>query len=295
MLKIGSHVGLKAPDMFLGSVQEALNYDANAMMIYTGAPQNTRRKPIEELKIDEAHELLKAHSIPLENVVVHAPYIINLGNTIKPETFELAVEFLEKEIQRTEAIGAKYLVLHPGAHVGAGIDAGLASIVAGLNQALTKTQETIVCLETMAGKGTECGSKFEELKYIIDNVEFSDKLAVCLDTCHISDAGYDLNNFESVLKEFDEVIGLDRLKVIHVNDSKNEINSHKDRHENIGYGHIGFDVLSNIVNHERLTEVVKVLETPYIKVEGEDSFAPYKKEIEMLRNKKFDNWLNKEN
>lgn len=286
MLKIGSHVGMKAPKYMLGSVEEALSYNANALMLYTGAPQNTRRKATSEMKIAEAHELLKANDIPLENVIVHAPYIINLANTLKPETYEIAVEFLRTEINRSMAMGAKYIVLHPGSHVNAGVEAGIESIIKGLNTVLKETDEVIICLETMAGKGSECGRTFEELKQIIDGVELKEKMGVCMDTCHIHDAGYDLKNFDAVLDEFDNIIGLERLHVLHINDSKNPIEAHKDRHENIGYGYIGFDVLNNVVNNPRLDGIVKVLETPYV-----EKNAPYKKEIEMFRNEAFEEWL----
>ncbi len=288
MLKIGSHVGMKGKDMLLGSVKEALSYDANALMIYTGAPQNTRRKPIDELKIEEAKELLKENNIPLENVVIHAPYIINLANTLKPETFELAVDFLKIEIERVEAIGAKYLVLHPGAHVGAGEEEGLNQIVKGLNEVLTKDQNVIICLETMSGKGSECGKTFEELQYIIENIKFPEKMGVCLDTCHIHDAGYDLNNVDKILEDFDNIIGLNKLFVIHVNDSKNEQGASKDRHENLGYGHIGFEKIMNVINHPKLNDVIKVLETPYT---DDRTIPPYKKEIKMIRENKFEDWL----
>lgn len=292
MLKIGSHVSLKAKEYFLGSVKEALSYGSSALMIYTGAPQNTRRKPVEELKIEEGIELLKEHNIDIEDVVVHAPYIINLGNTVKPETYQLAVEFLKKEIARVEQIGVKNIVLHPGAHVGEGAKAGLDSIIKGLNEVLEKDQKAIICLETMAGKGSECGRTFEEIKYIIDGVKLKEKLGVCLDTCHINDAGYDLNNVEVILDEFDRVIGLDRIKVLHINDSKNTIGAHKDRHENIGYGTIGFDNLLNVIYNPRLSEdIVRILETPYV---DNKTKPPYKEEIAMIRNKKFNNWIKEE-
>ncbi len=286
MLKIGSHVGMKAPKYMLGSVEEALSYNSNALMLYTGAPQNTKRKEISELRIEEAHELLAANNIPVENVVVHAPYIINLANTIKPETYEIAVKFLRTEIDRTMAMGAKYIVLHPGSHVSAGSEAGINSIITGLNSVLKESDDVIICLETMSGKGTECGRSFEELKQIIDGTILNDKLGVCLDTCHIHDAGYDLNDFDQVLAEFDQIIGLDRLHVLHINDSKNPISSSKDRHENLGYGYIGFEVLNAIVNHPKLDDKIKVLETPYV-----DKVPPYAKEIEMLKSQVFDEWL----
>ena len=291
MLKIGSHVSVSGKKMFLGSVEEALSYDENALMIYTGAPQNTKRKPITEFRLEEAKKLLNENNIKIEDVIVHAPYIINLGNTIKPETFELAVEFLAQEIKRVEEIGAKYIVLHPGAHVGAGVEAGLNQIIKGLDLVLTDEQQAIICLETMAGKGTELGTTFEQLAYIINNVKCSDKLGVCLDTCHIHDVGYDLSDFDAILDEFDQIIGLDKLKVIHVNDSKNKKGAKKDRHENIGYGEIGFDQLINVIYNPRVENLVKILETPY--VNGKQD-APYKEEIKMIRNKKFESWLDEE-
>ena len=288
MLYIGSHVSMSGKEMLLGSVREAVSNGANALMIYTGAPQNTRRKPIEELMIKEGIELLKDNDILIENVIIHAPYIINLGNTIKPETYEIAVKCLREEIQRTEAIGAKYIVLHPGAHVKEGAVVGLDSIVKGLNEVLTKNQEAIICLETMAGKGTECGRTFEELAYIINNVDLPEKLGVCMDTCHIHDAGYDLNDFDAVLDEFEKHIPIDKLKVLHINDSKNPIGAHKDRHDNFGYGFIGYDNLINIIYNKRVENIAKILETPYV---NDRSIAPYKEEIEMIKNKKFVDWL----
>lgn len=276
---IGSHVSMSSPDQLLGSVKEALSYNASTFMFYTGAPQNTKRKPVKELKVLEAKECMSENNININNVVVHAPYIINLANTVKKETRELAVSFLKEEIQRVEEIGAKILVLHPGSHVGAGTQAGLDAIVEGLNEVLTEDMHVHIALETMAGKGSECGKTFEEIAYIISHVDLSDKLGVCLDTCHIHDAGYDLNDFDQILEEFDQVIGIDQLLVVHINDSKNERGSHKDRHANIGTGYIGFDNLYKIANHKALENIPKILETPYIdKVK-----APYKEEIEMLK------------
>lgn len=283
---IGSHVSMTGKDMLLGSVKEALSYGANTFMFYTGAPQNTARKPISQLKIEEAKSLMKDSGIDINNVVVHAPYIINLGNTIKEETYQLAVRFLKEEIERCEAIGATRLVLHPGSHVKAGDELGLDKIVEGLNEVLTDSQNVKIALETMAGKGSELGRTFHQIKYIIDHVEKNHLLGVCLDTCHIHDAGYDLNDFDAILEEFDSIIGLERLIVIHVNDSKNERGAHKDRHENIGYGYIGFDNLCKVVHHPKLKDVPKILETPYI-----NKIAPYKEEILMLKNQTFNNGL----
>jgi deoxyribonuclease IV len=290
MLKIGSHVSMTGKKMLLASSEEAVSYKANVMMIYTGAPQNTRRKPIEELNIEAGLKHMEENGIV--EVVVHAPYIINIGNTSKPETFELGVNFLRSEIERTEAIGAKQIVLHPGAHVGAGPDEGIKKIIEGLNEVLDKNQKVQIALETMAGKGSECGRTFDELAKIIDGVTHNDKLSVCMDTCHIHDAGYDVvNDFDGVLEEFDKIIGIDRIKVLHINDSKNERGSHKDRHENIGFGKIGFEALNYVVHHPDLMHLPKILETPYVGEDKNNKKAPYLLEIEMLRNKEFDSKL----
>lgn len=291
MVKIGSHVSLSGKKMLLGSVEESIENGANCLMVYTGAPQNTKRRPIDEFRVDEAKELLAKNNISMDDVIIHAPYIINLANTTKPEVFELAVNFLRQEIKRVEEIGAKYIVLHPGAHVGAGEEAGLDQIIKGLDMVLTKDQTPIICLETMAGKGSELGTSFEQLAYIINNVKLPDKLGVCLDTCHINDAGYDETDFDKILDEFDKIIGLDRLKVIHVNDSKNPIASHKDRHANIGYGTIGFDKLIKIIYNPRIKDLCKILETPFV---NDRKDSPYKQEIAMIKNKKFVDWLDEE-
>ncbi len=289
-MKLGSHVSMSGKKMLVGSSEEAASYGATAMMIYTGAPQNTRRKAIEELNIEAGLEHMKANGI--DDLIVHAPYIINLGNTTKPATFELAVSFLRSEIERTDALQAKQIVLHPGAHVGAGADLGIARIVEGLNEVLTADQNVQIALETMAGKGTEIGRSFEELAKIIDGVTHNDRLSVCFDTCHVHDAGYDIvTDFDQVLDEFDRIVGIDRIKVVHVNDSKNERGAHKDRHENIGFGHIGFDVLHHIVHHPQLSDVPKILETPYVGEDKKNRKPPYKFEIEMIKQGIFDQKL----
>lgn len=282
---IGSHVSMSGKDMLLGSVKEALSYGANTFMFYTGAPQNTRRKAIDELKIDEAKALMAESGIELKNVVVHAPYIINLANTVKPETYELAVDFLKQELERCEAIGTSILVLHPGSHVKAGEEVGLNQIVEGLNEALKETTyQGKIALETMAGKGSELGTTFEQIKYLMDHCLYPEKLGVCLDTCHIHDGGYDLSDFDAILDEFDKVIGLENLLVVHLNDSKNVRGAHKDRHANLGLGEIGFDILNGVAHNERIKDVPKILETPYI-----NGKAPYKEEIDMLKNQTFKN------
>ena len=289
MLKVGCHVGMSGKEMFLGSVKEAISYGANTFMVYTGAPQNTRRKPISELRIEEGLALAKEHGI-LE-FIIHAPYLINLANTEKEETFSLAVEFLQKEIERSVAMKASTIVLHPGSHVGAGEEKGIARIIEGLNQVLTKDMPITVALETMAGKGSELGKRFEELAKIYDGVVFNDKLRVCFDTCHTHDAGYDIiQNFDNVIEEFDHLIGKKQIAVFHINDSKNVCGAGKDRHENIGFGEIGFEALRYIVNHKDFLDVPKILETPYITATEEEkqkTLPPYLQEIRMLREGRF--------
>ena len=283
-IKLGSHVGMAGKDMFLNSVKEALSYGANTFMVYTGAPQNTRRKDISELNIPAAWDLMRANGI--EEFVVHAPYIINLANTVKPETYELAVTFLRTELERTIAMGSHVLILHPGSHVDAGVEAGTAQIIKGLNEVLTPDLDCVIALETMAGKGSEIGRSFEELAAIYDGVTYNDKLRVCFDTCHTHDAGYDVvNNFDGVIAEFDRMIGKDQIAVFHINDSQNVRGAHKDRHENLGKGELGFEALKRVVWHPDFLDVPKILETPWIKNPDnpKDTWAPYKEEIEMLR------------
>lgn len=284
MLLLGSHVGMNGKEMLLGSAKEALSYGANTFMVYTGAPQNTRRKDISELRIPEARVFMQEHD--MSNFVVHAPYIINLANSIKPETYQLAVEFLDTEIKRTHAMGADVLVLHPGSHVGAGKEAGIAQIIKGLNEVLTADTPVSIALETMAGKGSELGRSFEEIRAIYDGCIHSDKLRVCFDTCHVNDAGYDIvNNYEEVMSEFDRIIGLEQIAVFHINDSKNERGAHKDRHENFGIGHIGTKALMQFIDDPRFMHIPKILETPYIKEADnpKKSTPPYKEEIAKIR------------
>ncbi|QSB10178.1 deoxyribonuclease IV [Lysinibacillus sp. FSL K6-0057] len=285
---LGSHVSMSGKEMLLGSSKEALSYGANTFMIYTGAPQNTRRKAIADLNIMNGLLHMKEHG--MTNIVVHAPYIINIGNTEKPETFRLGVDFLQSEIERTAALEATQIVLHPGAHVGAGADAGIAKIIEGLNEVLSQDYPVQIALETMAGKGTECGRSFEELAKIIDGVTNNERLSVCFDTCHTHDAGYNIvEDFDGVLNEFDKIIGVERIKVLHINDSKNVRGAGKDRHENIGFGHIGFDALNYVVHHPQLMDVPKILETPFVPLnsDAKSKVAPYKVEIDMLRNGTF--------
>lgn len=287
MVKLGSHVSMSGSKMLLASSEEAVSYGANTFMVYTGAPQNTRRKAIERLNIEQGTQHMKEHGI--DNIVVHAPYIINIGNTQKSQTFQLGVDFLRSEVERTEALGARQIVLHPGSHVGAGADAALQKIIEGLNEVLTPEQNVQIALETMAGKGSECGRTFEELAVIFDGVTHNDKLSVCFDTCHTHDAGYNVvEDFDGVFEQFDHVIGLDHLQVLHINDSKNERGAHKDRHENIGFGHIGFDALNHVVHHPQLEDIPKILETPYVGPDKKHRKPPYELEIAMLKKETFD-------
>lgn len=284
MLILGSHVGFKKDTQVLGSLKEALSYGANTFMFYTGAPQNTARYPIQDGLTLEALTLMKEHNIDYSKVIVHAPYIINLCNE---EKFEFSVNFLTEEVNRCNQLGVRYLVLHPGSHVGLGIEKGIENIIKGLNMVFTnvgKENNIIILLETMAGKGSEVGSKLEEIKAIIDGVEDKEHIGVCLDTCHLSDGGYDIENFDEFLDNFDKLIGINKIGCVHVNDSKNEKGSHKDRHENFGFGNVGFNTLLNVIYNERLENVPKILETPYV----DKDYPPYKYEIEMIKNKKFD-------
>lgn len=284
MLYIGSHVSFSKDEQLLGSLKESLGYGSNCFMFYTGAPQNTNRVPIDDELTKEALELMNKNNIDINNIIVHAPYIINLANP-DLEKHSFSVSFLKQEVSRCEKLGISYLVLHPGSHVGCGIDSGINNIISGLNDILVNSSVTIL-LETMAGKGTELGSNFYEIKRIIDGVNNKSKIGVCLDICHLNDSGYDISDFDGLLDEFDKIVGISYIKCIHVNDSKNPISSHKDRHENIGYGTLGFDNIINIIYNSRLLNVPKILETPWI-----EDYPPYKEEIEMIRNKEFNSKL----
>ena len=287
MLYIGSHVGFKKDTQLLGSFKEALSYNANTFMFYTGAPQNTKRNNIEDGLTLEALNIMKEKNMDYSKVIVHAPYIINLCNE---NNFEFSVNFLTEELERVNQLGIKYLVLHPGSHVGLGVEQGVANIVKGINEALENIKDSnnvIILLETMAGKGSEIGKTIEETKQIIEGIKDKKHIGVCLDTCHLNDAGYDMSKFDEYLDLFEKEIGIDKIGCIHINDSKNDINSHKDRHENIGFGTIGFDNLISIIYNDRIKNIPKILETPYV----DKKYPPYKYEIEMIRNKKFDDKL----
>jgi deoxyribonuclease-4 len=293
-MKIGCHVGNSGPLMLAGSIKEALSYDANCFMVYLGPPQNTIRKPIESMNADLMKIIASENNINLDDVIIHAPYIVNLARQDE-EKFDFAVRFIAQEVQGVHNIGCKYLVLHPGSAVDSEREDALKQVARGINEIinLTPTARTVIAIETMAGKGNEVGRTFEEIKYIIDLVNDKTRVGVCLDTCHINDGGYDLvNNYEQVINDFNEIIGLDYLKVIHVNDSKNPLGAHKDRHENIGFGNIGFETVKRIFNDVRFIDIPKILETPYVaSLDKKQNFPPYKFEIAMIKSGVFDEQL----
>ncbi|MBP3853805.1 MAG: deoxyribonuclease IV [Erysipelotrichaceae bacterium] len=276
---LGSHVSMKAPHYLLGAIQEAESYRANACMIYTGAPGNSRRIPVEQLKIEEGHRYMKDIGFDSKRVIVHAPYIINLANVVKPDIADFGQQFLAEELNRVAAIGADILVLHPGSALSGDRREAMESVAERLDAVLEKDRHSItIALETMAGKGSEIGYCFEELAAIKNRMTHSERIGFCLDTCHVHDAGYDVSRADDLLDQFDAVLGLENLAVIHLNDSKNEQGARKDRHANIGKGKIGFSALATIAHHPRLKEITKILETPYI--EGK---APYRDEISRLK------------
>lgn len=280
MLIIGSHVSFDKNEQLVKSVKEAISYNANTFMFYTGAPQNTNRSKIDINKSKEAKKLMEENNIDIDNVIVHAPYIINLANI---NNLDFGIRFLVEELSRCEELGIKKIVLHPGSHVGLGVEEGIKNIIFGLNSVIKNSNNDVkILLETMAGKGTEIGRSFEEIKKIIDGIEKKERIGVCLDTCHLNDAGYNIEEFDKILEDFDRIIGIDKIGCIHINDSKNELDAHKDRHENIGFGTIKFNNLLKVIYHEKLDNIPKILETPYI----DHTYPPYKQEIEMIRTKK---------
>lgn len=281
MLLIGSHVSFKKDKQLLGSLEEALSYGSNAFMFYTGELQSTHRYLINDEYTKFAHEKIKQQNINIDNILVHAPFIINLANDKKIEQYNFSIDFLISECKRCEKLGVKYLIVHPGNHTGNGIENGIKSTSDALNIILKKTN-IIILIETMSGKGSEIGSTIEEIKQIIDNIKNKNQIGVCLDTCHLADSGYDIKNFDDFLTKFDDLIGIDKIKCIHINDSKNIQGSKKDRHANIGFGNLGFDNIINIIYNEKLKDVPNILETPYVNI-----YPPYKFEIEMIKNKKF--------
>lgn len=290
MIKIGSHVSNNGELMLAGSLAEALGYGANCFMVYLGAPQSTIRRENRFLNADIMKDGLKQYGMSIDDVIIHAPYIVNLAQPDE-EKRKYAVDFITSEMKRMAYVGAKYMVVHPGAHMQEGIDKGLERIAKSLKQIFVNTaqDDTYIAIETMAGKGSECCFEFWQIKRLFELVEpLSKRLVVCFDTCHTHDAGYDfVNNYQNVMKEFDDLIGLDKIKVIHLNDSKNICGAKKDRHENIGFGYLGFDTLMKFVKDERFKNIPKILETPYVKINDKD-YPPYKYEIAMIKENKFD-------
>ncbi len=278
---LGSHVSFGSSQL-LGSTKQALSYGANTFMFYTGAPQNTIRKPLDDNLTKEALALMQEEGIDIKNVICHAPYIINLANKENYDAWQFSINFLKQEIKRVAILGVKYIVVHPGNYLKQDLMVALDNIAMALNEILNNDYDVMILLETMAGKGTECGKNLGEIKFIIDKVKYKDKIGVCLDTCHLNDSGVDIAKFDDYLTEFDNIIGINKIKCLHLNDSKNIIASHKDRHANIGYGTIGFDNLINCLYNPRLSNIPKILETPYI-----EEYAPYKYEIKMLKEKVF--------
>ena len=289
MLLIGSHVSFSNKQL-LGSVQEALSYGANTFMFYTGAPQNTMRSPLNLEYTNKAKKLMEENGIDIGNVVCHAPYIVNLANNKDKEKYRFSIDFLKAEVKRCHEIGITKLVVHPGSALDIDRSEALKNIVYALNIILSDNNDVTIALETMAGKGSELGVNLDELATIIDGIDKKELIGVCLDTCHLNDSGVDISKFSEYLDELDKCIGLDKVKVVHVNDSKNDIGSHKDRHEIIGYGTIGFENIVNAIYDKRLEDIPKILETPYIGETDDDKeriYPPYRFEIEMLRNKRF--------
>lgn len=289
MLIIGSHVSFGKTQL-LGATEEAISYGSNTFMFYTGAPTNTIRKDIDKKYIEEAKQLMSENNIDINNVICHAPYIVNLGNASDPDKYNFSKNFIKKELTRCDEMGITKMVLHPGNAIGITPEEGLDNIANALNEILDGTTKCLILLETMAGKGTERGRTTEELAYIINKINRKDQIGVCLDTCHLNDGGYNITEFDSYLDDFDKLIGIDKIKCIHINDSKNEQGSHKDRHANFGIGTIGFTSLINVIYNERLSNIPKILETPYIGNTDDSKeriYPPYKFEIEMIKTKTF--------
>ena len=290
-LIIGSHVRFNNSKQLLGSVMEAVSYNANTFMFYTGSTQSTSRCMINDELTYDAFKLMLENNINSDNVIVHAPYIVNLANRADEEKYNFYLNFFSEELNRVKKLGFNKIVLHPGSAVNCGREEGLNNIIYGLNKVFDNTLDTVVLLEFMAGKGNELGTSIDELKYIIDGIKNKDRVGVCLDSCHMNDAGVDISKLDEFLDEFDNKIGIDKIKCFHLNDSKNQIGSHKDRHDNIGYGTIGFDNLINITTNKRLEGIPFILETPYINRNSKEEFPPYKYEIENVRNKKFTDFI----
>ncbi|MCI6431795.1 MAG: deoxyribonuclease IV [Oliverpabstia sp.] len=272
MLRIGCH--LSSSKGFLHMGKEATEIGANTFQFFTRNPRGSKAKEIDEKDVEKYHVFAKEHDI--SQILAHAPYTLNPCSK-DAHTREFALMTMEDDLKRMEYVPGNCYNFHPGSHVGQGAEEGIKMIAETLNQILKKEQHTTVLLETMAGKGTEVGRSFEELRAILDRVELKEHMGVCLDTCHVYDAGYDIvNHLDQVLDEFDSIIGLERLRAIHMNDSKNPFASHKDRHEKIGEGSLGVKTFETMVNHPKLQGIPIYLETP-------NELDGYAKEIKMLR------------
>ncbi len=291
-LIIGSHVSFTNKEQLVGSVKESIEYGSNTFMFYTGGPQSTIRSEINDELTYEAYKLMLENNINSENVIVHAPYILNLANRLDERKYEFYIDFFTDELNRVKKLGFNKIVLHPGSATGFDRKEGLNNIIYALNKVFDNTSEVNVLLETMAGKGNELGINISEIKTIIDGIKDKNRIGVCLDTCHLNDSGIDINNIDSYLDEFDKEIGINKIGCIHINDSQNPISAHKDRHANIGYGTIGFDALCNVVYNKRLEGIPFILETPWVGRNTKDEYPPYKFEIKNFRNKKFEDFIN---
>ena len=292
-LIIGSHVSFNNKKQLLGSVEEAISYNANTFMIYTGGAQSTMRSTINNELTYEGYKLMLENNINIKNVIVHAPYIVNLANRSDKTKYDFYIDFFIKELDRCKMLGLDKIVLHPGSATTCSKEEAIENIAHGINIVYKSTTNTMILLEFMAGKGSEVGTSIDELKAIIEKIDDKNRIGVCLDSCHMNDAGVDISKIDDFLDEFDKLIGIDKIKCFHINDSMNQINSHKDRHANIGYGTIGFNNLLNIIYNKRLEGIPFILETPYINRNQSDAYAPYKMEIESIRKKEFIDFINK--
>lgn len=276
MIKLGSHVSFKKPLYLVGASADSVANKANTMMIFLGAPQTSKRISVSNYRLED-YQKMYSNIITPEDIVVHAPYIINNASLVKAE---FANKFLIEEINRMNYIGAKYLVLHPGSYTTFSRQASIEQLIESLKFVISQTKDVVICIETMAGKGTEIGTRFEEIVYIVESIN-SPRVAICLDTCHVWDAGYNLHNYNEFIELLKSTRMINYLKVIHLNDSQNELGSHRDRHANIDQGKIGLETLQKIVHEPLFDNIPIILETPWV-----DGAPIYDKEIAMLLNKK---------
>lgn len=294
MLYIGSHTSYLKDKGLLGVVEESISYGSNIFMFYTGSNQSTLRFPINKELTEKAHKIMLENGFDKTKCIIHAPFIINLANNTDPAKYNFYINFFKEELKRCIELDIRNMVLHPGSYTSLDRQTGIENIAFGLNEALKDIDGVNLLLEYMSGKGTEVGSSIDDLSGIINllDEDVKEKVFVCLDTCHMNDSGIDIANIEEFLDEFDKKIGINKIKCIHINDSYNVVGAHKDRHANIGYGTIGFEKLLNVIYNSRLDNIPKILETPWINRNEKNAYAPYKYEIEMIRNKKFIDYIN---